>query len=171
MSPLVVLATITFPGLGHIVKGEPFKGAVFAIAFSLPLQGFLYSSYVWTRLLADWFPIVCLCLLIAVWGLAFYDIIRRTYFTDHQEIAREKARLFRSALISYLRGENEEAEATLTAALKFDREDPDLYFHLGAVLRSMGEKERAKRAFRKCISVDDNEKWRWELESELANLT
>lgn len=170
MNTFVIAATIAFPGLGHVIKGESFKGCVFAVSFSVPLWNFLLWTYVWTMTFDQRFSTVCLVFVVGVWALALFDIVKRTYFTNHEELEREKERLLRDAIVSHLRGEGEDAEAALVTALKLDREDPDVYFHLGAVLKSMDQKERARRAFRKSLSIDDNEKWRWEVETELARM-
>ena len=165
-----VVITILFPGLGHILKGEHLNGVVISICWSLPLQGFLYSTFVWTDLFHPAFSTVSLALLAGIWILSIVDISRRLYFVDENATAREKDRLFRESSEAYLKGDLNRAEEALGAMLKLDREDADGHFHLAMILKAKGETEKARRALRRCRSVDDSDKWGWEIEKEQSLL-
>ncbi|MFH0964457.1 MAG: hypothetical protein V2A58_10655 [Planctomycetota bacterium] len=170
MRVVYVVLTILFPGLGHLVKGEHLKGVVLGICFALPFSGFLVSWAVYTEAFHPAFEIVCLCLFAAVWIVAIIDIARRVYFVDESATLKEKERLFREGVEAYLRGDFNRAEEALHALLRVDHDDPDGYFHLAMVFKEKGDLERARKALRRCRSVDDADKWAWEVQREEALL-
>lgn len=166
MRSLYVVMTLLFPGLGHIVKGEHAKGVALAICYALPVQGFLYSTYVWRDMWEQWFSLVCLALAAALWVVALVDIARRLYFVDEDAVARERDRLFHEGVVAYLRGDLNRAEDTLHTMLKRDRDDADGWVQLAMVYKGKGDIVKARKALRRCRSIDDAEKWAWETEQE-----
>ena len=73
-------------------------------------------------------------------------------------------KFFRDYIIASLQGDFETARHKLDRVLEMDAEDVDALFHLYQVLKASGDTSGAKKILKKCRDLDEEEKWKWELQ-------
>lgn len=172
MALKAILASLV-PGLGHLVLRRHLQGVVFFAIFAASLNGVLVGTLWQDDVVAPRIFFTSATAAAVVWLFSVASVVRLALLVDREALARAREVKLREALTHYLRGENEQAVIALEAGrdLDLDGVDADILFHLGALRRRLGEHWRARRLFRRCLAVDVEGKWRWEVEQELKAMT
>jgi tetratricopeptide (TPR) repeat protein len=157
------------PGAGHLYLRRHVQGVVFFGLFAAALDGVLIG-FLWQD------PAVASRILHAsataaaiVWLLAMASVVNLAVLIDRDTIRRAREVKLREALAHYLRDEPAEAAEALeqVRALDIDANDAEVLFHLAVVRRRLGERRAARRLLKRCLAVDQEGTWRFEVEEEL----
>jgi hypothetical protein len=156
-------------GLGHILVGRCLRGVVLFFLFGFFLNCLVIAPFVMEgssgRVMTG-----ALLAMIVVWMFSMWDIVRIVFLRHRSAIRERKRPLFQQALTNYVRGRHDEARAALLKILDLDHDDHDAHFQLGMVLASMGDAAGARRHYSMSLSLDDGQKWRWEVSREVTAL-
>ena len=146
------------------------KAAAVIVVFLALLQAYVLLWVIRPAGVPEYAPAAVLAMMLAV-AIAnvvaeIYHITRRRHFA-----AGGKAEeLYASALRAYISGEDRKADEFLSSALGLDELNVDFLFLRAVVATRLGKIKRARRLFRKCRNIDENGKWRWEIEAALSKL-
>jgi len=155
--------SIALPGLGHFSLGYWVEGFVLSLIYSIALEGFLIGVFVVPGKFAAALPVTFLVMLVVIWGVAQGLFILRVRNEEEGDLERRQ-KLFREYVVASLRGDLETARHKLDKVLEMNRGDVDALFHLYQLLRSTGDEAGAKKILKKCRDLDEEGKWKWELQ-------
>jgi hypothetical protein len=155
--------SIVLPGMGHFYLGHWIEGFALSFVYSIALQGFLRGIFVAPGRLAAPLPLTCLIILAAVWIAAQALFILKVRSEEDVDFER-RDRLFKNYITAYLKHDLEESRHLLNRILDMNNEDIDALFHLYQLLKTTGDESGAARVVKKCRDLDEEGKWKWELE-------
>jgi len=164
---VTVIATVVFPGTGHLLLRRYLKGSVLAALFAASLDVFLISAFLPH---AGGWPLTTATLVImaGTWLYALVDIRTLLKIIRNKDFQERKDDMLKSAQVAWLKSEYDEAERLLRGILLLDERDVEAWVLLGKVLKSCGRDEDARRSFRSALNLDGGQTWRWELMTELG---
>jgi len=161
--PLVI--SIPFPGVGHILLGRFFLGIFVALCFGISL-GAVFLSFIWPVIFSE-----KLCFGLVAFLIWLYAILDNLCIMRKEMLwQKEGEDLYRCALEKYLQGEYEESLRHLRRLLRLNSSDLEARLLTAEIYRQMGRIPRAKRALKKIRRLDEQDKWRWEVEESLSRL-
>ncbi|MCK4909362.1 MAG: hypothetical protein KAS70_05640 [Planctomycetes bacterium] len=164
----LILSLLPLPGLGQIIMGRYFRGTVFFLSFVILVDlAFIIFPTLWGPAEARQLSNLLILIALFIWAYNIFDIIRIVYWRERASLQERKKDLFREGLTLYLRNDLHEARKIFSRILKLDRDDPDAIFYLGVIARYLDQPRRAARLFQRCLSLDETEKWRWEINEHL----
>ena len=164
---VVVIATVIFPGTGHLLLRRYLKGSVLAALFAASLDVFLISVFLPHA--AGWpLTLVGLGIMAGTWLYGLADIRTLLKLIRSKDFQKRKDDMLKSAQVAWLKSEYDEAERLLRAILLLDERDVEAWVLLGKVLKSCGRDEDARKSFRSALNLDGGRAWRWELMTELG---
>lgn len=183
-------AAYLWPGLPHLWISGSWAGLALAIGFTGLLNVLILSTLVWPEWLTPRVKLGCALSAGGVWLVALWETRRelrrlaalrtaREASADgdapspaapHSPAARRADALLRLAQCEYLRGEWAEAERSLRELLKLDRDDVEAHLLLAGVHRLAGRAADARRRLRRLATRDDAQRWRLEIQRELARI-
>jgi len=163
-----MVASMILPGAGQVVIGRSLRGLSIFAVFGLAMDGVVLGLYgpVFGAS-ADRLVMGAGLSAILLWCYSLYDVWRRTFGRMREGLQTEKAKHFRSGMVHYLSRELDEAAPDFRFVLRLDDEDLDALFYLAMTLHHAGRYRRARRLFRRCLALDDSEKWRDEIDLHL----
>jgi tetratricopeptide (TPR) repeat protein len=169
-SRTLALCLSLIPGWGHVYLGrEPLGLAIFTAAAAAGF-GFLNGAFVylgpWRALLTWGAAGVLGAILLATW----VDVFRRTSRRRVESEASARERNLKEGVVAYLEGDLDRAAACFEESLDSDPLDVEALFRLGVVRSRAGKAREAMLCLRRTLKYDLEEKWRWEVERELARL-
>jgi tetratricopeptide (TPR) repeat protein len=165
MRRLPLLISVPFPGLGHILLRHFFLGIFIGLSFYISL-GALLSSFIWPAVFYQrlYFGLVALC----IWLYAILDNLR--LLRKETLWQKESETLYRGALEKYLQGKYEDSLRNLRRLLWLKSSDLEARLLIAEIYRQTGKISQAKRALKKIRRLDEQDKWRWEVEEALSRL-
>jgi len=166
--PLVVIATVVMPGMGHLVLRRYLRGAVLAALFAASADVFVTSAFLWHASVTSGLPLASLGIMTVVWAYALADITQALKALRQKDLQERKDGLLKRAQVAWLRDEFAEAERLLREILRMDERDVEAWVHLGKVLKTCGRNEEARKCFRSALNLDGSDPWRWTLRTELG---
>ena len=163
---IAIVLSMLLPGIGHIVAGKAWKGVLLFFLFGFALDGWIYSQAATvlppehTALSIPTIRGGALALGAVLWAYAVGDTLalalRRRRIAAKADAADGH---IRNALVAYLRDDHQAALNDLRAAQRINDRDPDAFFHLGVNYAALGQRRKARKAFRQCIRYDHGGKW------------
>ena len=159
------------PGLGHLYVGRHWRGLLVFGLFALAVNGLSFTGVLSDRVIAAYVAGLCRAAAVAVW---LYSVLHVAYLTrqfERRPAAESKTYHYKRGLAQYLAGAFDAAEAEFRTVLELDPMDVDARFHLGMSLKAQGQRRRAAKAFRRCVADDIDRKWRWEVRTQLDQLS
>lgn len=170
---LAIVLTVLFPGTGQALLGRPVNGLMLFTVFALSL---LLAG---ARLVAFETPSVfedrLLCLAIgaggAAWVCALVETLQLARQGKRLRTQADRDRHIRNGMVLYLKGEFGQAREAFERALALDGADGDARFHLAMALKAQGLRRQAVRVLRRCLALDPDSKWRFEISEELEKLS
>lgn len=164
-----MVASIAVPGAGQVIIGHSLRGLSIFAVFGLAMDGVVLGFYgpVFGAS-ADGLVMGAGLFAILLWCYSLYDVWRRTFGRMREGRQTEKAKHFRAGLVHYLSKELDEAAREFRFVLRLDDEDLDALFYLAMALHQAGRERRARRLFKRCLALDDLEKWRDEIDLHLS---
>ena len=170
MTPATVILTLLMPGLGHFLIGRFVRGLVIWLVYMCSALGAIACGLTGGGPLSHNAPFVVLMLISAAcWVYAVVNIVDVT-FGSEESTSEECDEHFRQGVTHYLRGELVRAKKEFQKALSLNRRDLEARLHLGMVYAAEGRYHHARRAFKRCLALDHDGKWHWELQRELRRL-
>ncbi len=182
-------AAYLWPGLPHLWISGSWAGLALAVGFTVLLNVLILTTLVWPEWLAPRVKLACAVSAGLVWVAALVETrneLRRLALQrecqEHQPTgeAEKSAALAPNgsradALLSlaqrlYLRGEWSDAERSLRALLKLDKEDVEAHLLLASVHRRAGRPADARRRLQRLTTREDADRWRFEVLRELDRL-
>jgi tetratricopeptide (TPR) repeat protein len=162
-------ANLLVPGAGLVLVGSILTGVLAAAAWGLAVAGLLVGV-VWPSLL---WPNVRWGLAVA--AVALYGWMQMALWLQQQWARRRPADSsrddkFKAALVSYLEGRYDDAEALCRRLLKEDPDDVEACLQLATIARRRGRLAEARRGFLRARYLDGGGKWDAEIRRELAAL-
>ncbi len=167
---ILALLLSVVPGWGHVYWGRERVGlAIFTAAAVLAFawinglavyQGAGRGVLVWGAGVG----------LVAFALIVWVELFRRTRATRVGEEEASRERLLERGAAAYLHGELDAAIAHFSACLRIDPQDVEALFRIGIVHARHGDAREARRWLRRTVRHDLEDKWRWEIERELARL-
>lgn len=168
---LVALLLGVVTGLGHIYMRRRLKGVLLFYLFAAAANGVFIGRF-WQGDAAPWIFNASLAAGLSTWVYGVLDLWRLTFGTDREALRVERDRLLREGLQRYLKGEDRAAKERLERALALDvdRADACVRFHMAVVSRRLGDVRGARRMLDRCEDVDEDGKWRYEVQEERTRL-
>jgi hypothetical protein len=157
--------SIIVPGLGHFFLGHWVEGFILSFLYAMALDGFLVSIFVRPGRFVAALPITLLIVLAAIWITAQVLFVLKVRSEEEIDLER-RDRLFKNYIIAYLKNDLDEARHLLNRILDMDNEDVDALFHLSQLLKLTGDKGGAGKLAKRCRDLDEDAKWKWELQEE-----
>lgn len=167
-APVVVIATVIMPGMGHLLLRRYLKGVVLAALFAASADVFLLSVCLWHASLTSALPMVSLVISVVAWVYAVVDILPALKALRQKDLQERQDALLKRAQVAWLRNELAEAERLLREMLRMDERDIEAWVHLGKVLKASGNPVEARRCFQSALNLDGSEPWHWTLKTELG---
>ena len=163
---LVWTANLLVPGAGHVLLGRIGKGVLGAVLWSVAV-GYLFLGLIWPD--GDGLPMTARW----AWVVAFYAAAQASVYYALRGAAamladESREGRFRAALAAYLKGHLDESEAACRALLKEDPDDVEATLQLGYCARQRGDLPAARRHFARARYLDDDGKWDFQIQRELA---
>jgi len=150
--------------------GREVLGLGLAVGFAVSLNLALVGSFIWTESVQG-------VMLQGMWGLSGAIWMAAAVGTAWWLGMRHPARfaqqidlLYREGLQEYIQGRWQEARERFERIVQTDSTDADALMQLGMIFTHTGQPVQARRAFRQCLELDREHKWRWEIRHELARL-
>ena len=168
LAPLVVIATVVMPGMGHLLLRRYLKGVVLAGLFAASADVFLMSVFLWQTSVTSPLSLASLGTMIGAWMYAITDVIPALNALRQKDLQEHKDELLKRAQVAWLRDEFADAERLLREILHLDERDIEAWVHLGKVLKACGRGQEARKCFRSALNLDGSEPWRWTLMTELG---
>jgi hypothetical protein len=146
-------------------------GLAVAVAFAAALNVAIVTTFVWRELVssaersAGWVAIAAVWLVCAGW--TFWRVRRADF---EQNRPPEDGDLFPRAVNEYLRKNWSQAERILTRLIGRRRADGEAQLLLSAVWRRTGRTDEARQLLVQLAQSDAGERWKWEIEREIALL-
>lgn len=177
-----------WPGLPHLWVSGSLAGLALAVAFTVLLNVLILTTVVWPQWLAPRVQLACGVSVALLWVAALIETrgeLRRLAMQreTEQQIAsdpdlesldpaenRRSDALLRLAQRHYLRAEWSDAERALRQLLKRDPEDSEAQLLLADTHRQMGRPVDALRRLRRLSTKEQADRWRFEVEREIARL-
>jgi len=152
-----LIASVFFPGLGHLLAGRHLKGAILALLFSITLQALL-AGLIWPELLAHArTPLAALALGIWLYALlSLWWLIRRT---DRARSDGRADQVLLAGVKAMLAGDLKTADETFRKLLKLDDRDLEGWLYLARTCQLRGQPARARTLFRVVEHLDLDRKW------------
>lgn len=159
-------ANLLVPGAGLVLMGRLGAGIAGAILW-LSAAAYLVLGVIWSE--AGWIQWVsrggAVGIVYAAAQGVLYAVSRRMerHLADEPRDGR-----FKAALAAYLTGSLDESESICRALLKDDPDDVEATLQLGYLARQRGDLAAARRWFARARYLDDEGKWDFQVERELA---
>ena len=164
----LILALV--PGWGHVYLAHEVLGlALFTVA-ALSAFGLIDLLLLYQGAHRLFFARSAGGLCLLLWLGSFADVWRRTSPVRQRRIGEEKAQFLRVGMIAYLRDDLDSAEEAFRACLSLDRQEVEALMRLGVVLARRRQVRAAHHWLVRARLADLDEKWRWEIDRELARL-
>jgi len=168
LATISLIATVIFPGTGHLLLRQYLKGCVLAGLFAASTDVFLIAAFLWPGGSRLGLILVSLLIMLAAWVYALVDVVLRLRTLRVHDFQKRKDDLLRAAQVAWLKDGAAEAERLLRAIIAMDECDVEAWVHLGKVLKSRGREEEARRSFRTALHLEGSRRWHWELKRELG---
>ena len=165
---IAFIATVIFPGTGHLLRRRYLKGAMLSALFAASVDVFLIASDLFGQGVTSPVSLVSAALAVGVWVYGLIDLVRMLRLFGAGGFQERKDALLREAQVAWLKDDLTEAERLLRAVLDIDERDVEAWVHLGKVLKSSGRAAEARKCFRSALNLSDSRRWRWELMRELG---
>jgi len=165
---IAVIATVIFPGTGHLLLRRYLKGSVLSALFAASVDVFLISSFLLGQGVTSALSVVSGALAAGVGVFALIDLFRALKVLRSKDFQERKDGLLREAQVAWLKDDLPGAETLLRAILAIDERDVEAWVHLGKVLKASGRDGEARRSFRSALNLSGSRRWRWELMRELG---
>lgn len=163
-----VIATLVFPGAGHLLLRRYLRGAVIAGLFAASADVLLLVAFRWDGGMESATVRVAFGALAALWVYALADLLLRLKTTHSKEFRPRKDALLHQAQIAWMKNDHDQAERLIRDILRMDERDVAAWVHLGKVQKSRGCLREMRRSFRAALNLDDGEAWHWDLSRELG---
>lgn len=161
-------ANLLVPGTGLVLTGRVALGILTAIGW-----GLLVAALLVVGLLAPEAATRRGMMLLGLaagleYGMAQLALVAR--FRRLARLAGGEARdeKFKSALVAYVQGRLDEAQAICRDLLRADPDDVEATLQLATIARRRGDLRAAKRHLRRARYLDDEGLWDFEIEREFA---
>jgi len=168
---LLWTANLLVPGAGLVMLGRVVAGAVIGLMWGAAVAAALVAGLVWRD--AGHTPAL---VFFAASAAALYCAaqlivhLRRRHLANHLAGAARDLQ-FRGALVAYIAGRLDESEKACKALLAIDRDDVEATLQLATIARRRGNQQAARRLLARTRYLDDDGRWDFEVERELAALT
>jgi tetratricopeptide (TPR) repeat protein len=86
------------------------------------------------------------------------------------KFSKEENAFYERGRIHFLRGASHIAQKEFETLLKINRRDADAYYQLGRIYEQTGQKKKALKLYRRCLTYDRNKKWETEISPRIKNL-
>lgn len=161
-----------WPGLPHLWYRGSTSSLAFAVLFAFLLNIALVCTFVWPRLLGDFFPVISWASLILIWTISFGMAYRTVpQWSQIEKIAGpedvfESDILFFQAQKEYLKGNWEKTEKILRNCLEIFPRDIEARLLLATLLRHTRRLPEASEQLENLLKLDQSINWMTEIRSE-----
>jgi len=156
-----LIGSALFPGLGHLLAGRPFKGALLAVLFSITVQA-LFLAIVWPEAFRT-----CRTVLVGLAvGIWVYGLLSLWWLLRRLERARQAGQadqVMLAGIKAMLADDLKTAEEAFRTLLKLDDRDLEGWLYLARTCQLRGQDRRARKFYRVVRRLDRGRKWTWEL--------
>ncbi len=164
-------AAVLLPGTGQVLRGHPWIGSAFALAYCGCWHVLLVGFWLLPEQFSLWVPILAACFAGSVWladvSWTVVIMLRQPAEAAHGE---QMDRDLRTAVALILQGAYGRAEEKLRAVIRCKRDSVAAWAHLGWLYRSSGARRRAVRAYRHALWLDDGSRFEPDVRRELEVL-
>lgn len=163
-------ANLLVPGAGHVMVGRVLAGALYALVWGGALGGLLLIVIFRADRAASYWPVFFAAAAIVFYAAPQVDLMVRLRADKRFSGGEERDQWFKSALAAHLQGRLEEAESICKDLLKADPDDVEATLQLASVARCRGDAAAARAYLARARYLDDEGRWDFEIERELASL-
>jgi len=163
-------ANLLVPGAGHVMVGRVLAGVLYALVWGGALGGLLLVITFRADLAGSYWPVFLAAAAIVFYVAPQVALMVRLRADKRFSGSEERDQRFKSALATYLQGRLEEAESICKGLLKSDPDDVEATLQLASVARRRGDAAAARAYLTRARYLDDEGRWDFEVERELASL-
>jgi|WetSurMetagenome_2_1015567.scaffolds.fasta_scaffold15708_1 tetratricopeptide (TPR) repeat protein len=166
---LAWIVNLLVPGTGWVLAGRMVSGIAVSLLWGLAATGVL-ARLIWPDIMSPplWSAFIAATTVLYLTSQTnLYRIIRAADRRLSSEARDEK---FKAAVIAYMAGRHDEAEAACRALLREDPDDVEAMLQLGSLARRRGRLAEARRCFQRARYLDDRGRWDAEIGRELASI-
>jgi tetratricopeptide (TPR) repeat protein len=158
------------PGTGLVLAGSIAAGVAVAVVWGLAVAGALVGL-LWPLLVSHGVAWVLGAVGAGLYLGSQVALYRRLGRFGRFQADTGRDDRFKAALVAYLQGRYEEADAACRALLRQDPDDVEAMLQLGSIARRRGRLADARRCFLRARYLDDVGRWDAEIGRELASMT
>jgi hypothetical protein len=160
------ILNLLVPGTGWVLAGRIAAGVAVGLVWGVAAGGVLVG-FIWPDMMGT--P---LRWVLGVAAAALYVVPQVALYGHLAPKAEEGGRddRFKAALVAYLAGRLDQAEAACKALLRDDPDDVEAMLQLASVSRRRGRLAEARQRFLQARYLDDRGRWDAEIGRELAAL-
>ena len=156
-----LIGSVFFPGLGHLLAGRPYKGALLAVLFSVTVQA-LFLALVWPEAFQTC-RTVFMGLAVGIWAyglLSLWWLLRRL---ERARRAGQADQVMLAGIKAMIADDLQMAEEAFRTLLRLDDRDLEGWLYLARICQLRGQETRARKFYRVVRRLDRRRKWAWEL--------
>ncbi len=157
-----LLGSVLFPGLGHLLAGRYFKGALLAVLFSLTVQTLL-MGLVWPESFETTRPVMC-GLALGIWTYALLSLWWGLRRAEHTTSTGQSEAVLMRGIRAMLANDLSAAEEAFRGLLRLDDRDVEGWLYLARTCQLQGQHDRARRFYRVVKNLDSRRKWTREID-------
>jgi tetratricopeptide (TPR) repeat protein len=163
-------ANLLVPGAGLVMLGRVVSGVVIGVLWGAMLAAVLLTGLVWRDPGRAHVLLYFLASAAALYAGAQVVLYARKRVLGNHLAGEARDTQFKAALVAYLAGRLDESEKTCKALLAIDPDDVEATLQLATIARRCGKAALARRLLARTRYLDDEGRWAFEIERELAAL-
>jgi len=164
MNPASIILLSFIPGFGHMLSGRLTKGGtIWGMFMTFAIMAYVRGLTLKTPASTDWLFMAFLIAGGVTWAWSIVDALDFTYGLGKRADPDEVDRLMLAGLVSYMRNDLDAAAEHLRQARRLTPREPAIAMHLATIALAQSDASAAKRAFRRCDSLDEKGYWTFDL--------
>jgi hypothetical protein len=166
---LVWVLNLLVPGAGLVLVGRVWRGVAVAAVWGTT-AAFALLGLVWAGRIPGVLESSAIAFTVFWYGWGQVGLARRLRQIDRWAEAESRNARFRAALQAYVKGHADQAESLSKGLISEDPDDVEATLLLASIARRQKDLKRARRYFARARYLDDEGRWDFEIERELAAL-
>ncbi len=165
MNSATIVLLSFIPGFGHMFSGRLTKGGmIWGMFMTFALLAYVRGLTLKAPAATDWLFMAFLIAGGVTWAWSIVDALDFTFGLGRQPDPDEVDRLMRAGLVSYMRNDLDAAAERLRQAARLMPREPAVAMHLATIALTQANASAAKRALRRCDSLDEMGYWTFDID-------
>ena len=164
------LFSFIVPGIGQAINGRYVRSVALLIAAGVGLDMAILGAFLFSGDSAQKFTGIGLAVFGIAWLLSLVEMFHHKTTYDPRKLEPLLIQHLRNAQNYFLASKFDEAIDELKALLKKSPRDIEGRLYLAAVYVEMGERKKAMAQYAKVMALDENEKWKWQVNRDMKEL-